>query len=375
MARLTSCFYNYFTQPRICPNASCRPCLDFAGGDIPTLTRPFDWFLLEPMRPTTWFFHPIVIFILSIIALALSLFLFIYWYIEISSGLQTLARRIDMDAAQVLAPQTWVVIVVLSMLVGIILLGIFTIFVYNQKTWQLYRLQRQFINNFTHELKTPVTSLQLFLETFKKYDLPRRDQEKYINYMLADIGRLSDNISRILNLARLESKSYQAEFKACDLVAVIAKCYRAHAGLFEGCRIAVHKPDIERYVYPVDRPLFEMLVMNLLVNAIKYNESDPPQVDVRFAVRNRQLRIDFIDNGIGIDRRESRKIFKRFYQAGRPDGSQPRGSGLGLNLVQHIARLHKGRVEAANRDDAQGSVFSLVLPAKQLCGYSTGKST
>ncbi len=320
------------------------------------------------MRPTTWIFHPIAIFIFSIVALALSLFLFIYWYIEISSGLQALARRIDMDAAQVLAPQTWVVIVVLSILVGIILLGIFTIFVYNQKTWQLYRLQRQFINNFTHELKTPVTSLQLFLETFKKYNLPRRDQEKYINYMLADIGRLSDNISRILNLARLESKSYQAEFKTCDLVAVIDKCHRAHAGLFEGCRIVVHKPDSERFVYPVDRPLFEMLVMNLLVNAIKYNESDSPQVDVRFAVRSRHLRIDFIDNGIGIDRRESRKIFKRFYQAGRPDGNPPHGSGLGLNLVQHIARLHQGRVEAAKRSGAPGSIFSVVLPAKRLHG-------
>ncbi|MDJ0722708.1 MAG: HAMP domain-containing sensor histidine kinase [Desulfobacterales bacterium] len=318
------------------------------------------------MRPTTWIFHPIAIFIFSIVALALSLFLFIYWYIEISSGLQALTRRIDMDAAQVLAPQTWVVIVVLSLLVGIILLGIFTIFVYNQKTWQLYRLQRQFINNFTHELKTPVTSLQLFLETFKKYNLPRRDQEKYINYMLADIGRLSDNISRILNLARLESKSYQAEFKACDLVAVIDKCHRAHTGLFEGCRIVVHKPDAEQFVYPVDRPLFEMLVMNLLVNAIKYNESDSPQVDVRFAVRSRHLRIDFIDNGIGIDRRESRKIFKRFYQAGRPDGNSLGGSGLGLSLVQHIARLHQGRVEATKRSDAQGSIFSVVLPAKRL---------
>ncbi len=326
------------------------------------------------MRPTTWLFHPIVIFIFSIVALALSLFLFIYWYIEISSGLQILARRIDMDAAQVLAPQTWVVIVVLSILVGIILMGIFTIFVYNQKTWQLYRLQRQFINNFTHELKTPVTSLQLFLETFKKYNLPRRDQEKYISYMLADIGRLSDNINRILNLARLESKSYQAEFKPRDLVAVIEKCHRAHRGLFEGVRIEVHKPGAERFVYPVDRPLFEMLVMNLLLNAVKYNESDTPQVDVRFTLRHRHLWIDFIDNGIGIDRRESRKIFKRFYQAGRPGGNPPRGSGLGLNLVQHIARLHQGRVEAASRNDRRGSVFSLVLPIKLLYANPTGES-
>jgi signal transduction histidine kinase len=326
------------------------------------------------MRRTTWFFHPIAIFVFSIIALALSLFLFIYWYIEISSGLQALTRRFDLESGQVLAPATWVVIVVLSILVGIILLGIFTIFVYNQKTWQLYRLQRQFINNFTHELKTPVTSLQLFLETFKKYDLPRRDQEKYIDYMLADIGRLADNISRILNLARLESKSYQAEFKPLDLVALIENCHRVQAGLFEGCRIVVHPPAAGQLVYPLDRPLFEMLVMNLLVNAIKYNTSETPRVDIRFAFRNRYLRIEFADNGIGIDRRESRKIFKRFYQASRSGGNPLRGSGLGLNLVQHIARLHQGRVEAANRSDRQGSVFSVLLPVKRLCGSQTGGS-
>jgi signal transduction histidine kinase len=283
-----------------------------------------------------------------------------------------LTSRLNLDARQVLAPETWVVIVVLSILVGIILLGIFTIFVYNQKTWQLYRLQRQFINNFTHELKTPVTSLQLFLETFKKYNLPRRDQEKYIDYMLADIGRLADNISRILNLARLESKSYQAEFKPVDLITAIDNCHQAHAGLFKGCRILVHKPETAPLVYPIDRSLFEMLIMNLLVNAIKYNESEAPQVDIRFALRHRHLRIDFTDNGIGIDRRESRKIFKRFYQAGRSGGDPLGGSGLGLNLVQHIARLHQGRVEAANRSDAQGSVFSVVLPAKRLHGDHKG---
>ncbi|MGD8242933.1 MAG: HAMP domain-containing sensor histidine kinase [Desulfobacterales bacterium] len=305
-------------------------------------------------------------------ALVLSLFLFIYWYIEISSGLQALTRRLNLDAEQVLAPETWVVILVLSILVGIILMGIFTIFVYNQKTWQLYRLQRQFINNFTHELKTPVTSLQLFLETFKKYDLPRRDQEKYINYMLADIGRLADNISRILNLARLESKSYQAEFQPVDLVAAIERCHSEHAGLFEGCRIVVHEPPAGKLVYPIDLPLFEMLVMNLLVNAIKYNDADQPQVDIHFMLRQRHLRIDFIDNGIGIDRRESRKIFKRFYQAGHPGENPLRGSGLGLNLVQHIARLHQGGVEASSRGDARGSVFSVVLPAKRLREDQTG---
>ena len=86
-------------------------------------------------------------------------------------GLNAVIRKANLDPNQALASQTWVVILVLSILVGIILMGFFIIFVYNLKTLQLYRLQHNFINSFTHELKTPVTALKLYLETFMKHEL------------------------------------------------------------------------------------------------------------------------------------------------------------------------------------------------------------
>lgn len=317
------------------------------------------------MRRGSWLFHPISIFVFSTVALVLSLFLYIYWYVEVSTGLEAMVRKLNLEPVQVLAPQTWVVVLVLSILVGIILMGIFTIFVYNQKTLQLYRLQHNFINNFTHELRTPVTSLKLFLETFLKYDLARTDQEKYIHYMLSDVGRLTDNINRILNLARLESKSYQADFRITDLVQAIEELRETHAPLFEGCDIRIHSPAGESWHYPVDRPLFDMLVMNLLTNAVKYNASDRPRIDIRFDAGRRNLRLRFEDNGIGIGKGEARKIFRRFYQTGRPGRAMAKGSGLGLSLVQNIARLHKGRVEAESRLDGEGSVFTLILPRRK----------
>ncbi|MGD9082645.1 MAG: sensor histidine kinase, partial [Desulfobacterales bacterium] len=117
----------------------------------------------QAITRTKWFFHPIFIFIFSIVALATSLILYIYWYMEVSAGLKEVAGKFNLDHGQLLESETWVVILILSILVGIILVGIFIIFVYNQKTIQLYRLQHNFINNFTHELKTPVTSLKLYL--------------------------------------------------------------------------------------------------------------------------------------------------------------------------------------------------------------------
>jgi len=316
------------------------------------------------MKQTRWLFHPITVFIFSILALMLSLVLYIYWYIGVSSGLHALADRFNIAPDQVLEPRAWLVILVLSILVGIILMGIFTIFVYNQKTLQLYRLQHNFINNFTHELKTPVTSLKLFLETISKHDLPREDQLKYMAYMLADVERLSDHINRILNLARLESKSYQAIFEKTDITAAVTDIVDSNRPIFADCDIRISNPPSTGCIYRVDQLLFETLVMNLLTNAIRYNKAAVPRIDIRFRQGKRHLTIAFEDNGIGINDRETKKIFRKFYQARRSGSALSRGSGLGLNLVQSIARLHKWRIKAEGRPDARGSIFTLILPEK-----------
>ena len=314
------------------------------------------------MKSSPWFLHPIAIFVFSIAALALSLFLYIYWYMEASAGLRAVVDRFNLDPKQVLTPQTWLVILVLSILVGIILTGIFTIFVYNQKTLQLYRLQHNFINNFTHELKTPVTSLRLFLETFLKHDLPKEDREKYLRYMIADVGRLSDNISLILNLAKIESKAYQGVFTDEDPVAAIGELVKKNGMTLEKAEIRIHPLPGDPVSCRLDRPLFDMLTLNLLTNAIKYNHAQPPRIDIRFERRAGRLQIAFEDNGIGIAGAEKKKIFRRFYQASGAGQTSTRGTGLGLHLVQSVARIHKGQVQAEKRKDGPGSIFTVTLP-------------
>jgi two-component system phosphate regulon sensor histidine kinase PhoR len=314
------------------------------------------------MNQSKWFWHPIVIFIFSIAALGTSLFLYIYWYIEADKGLRVLIEKFNLDAHGALAAETWVVILVLSILVGIILMGIFIIFVYNQKTLQLFRLQHNFINNFTHELKTPVTSLKLFLQTFEKHELPRSDQLKFIHYMLADVGRLSDDINRILNLAKIESKSYGGEFVEVELVTVIDGFIKDNGHLFQNCQIRLHNPSRRCYPYRINSSLFEMLLMNIFNNAIKYNESTRPTIDISFIPHAKRLDIQFKDNGIGFDKSEIKKIFRKFYQIGRSSNMTARGSGLGLYLVQTIARIHHGKVVAQSTGSGRGSAFILMLP-------------
>jgi two-component system phosphate regulon sensor histidine kinase PhoR len=314
------------------------------------------------MKQAKWFFHPIFVFVLSTVALASSLFLYIYWYVGISAGIKSLSLRYQLDPNQFFEASPWVVIVVLSLLVGVILTGILIIFIYNLKTIQLYRLQQTFINNFTHELKTPVTSLKLYLETFTKYKIPHDEQLKYIGYMLQDVERLSNNINSILNLARIESKVYEGEFKTVDIVEFVQGFLASNRHLFQECDIHVENCTGKEFLHPVIISLFEMLLMNILINAKKYNNSTSPQIYITFEEGENVLMIRFKDNGVGIEKGEGKKIFKKFYQ-GHHNGENISvgGSGIGLYLAQNIARLHQGKITADSDGAGKGSVFTVML--------------
>jgi len=314
------------------------------------------------MNQSKWIFHPIFIFILSIIALGLSLFLYIYWYVEASEGLNNLIEKFNLNPDQVLASQTWVVIMVLSILVGIILMGIMFIFIYHQKTYQLYRLQNNFINSFTHELKTPVTSIKLYLETFLKYELTNDERQKYIRYMLTDVSRLSENINSILNIAKLESKSYKGEFIESELVYATQKFCENNKHLFQKCRIHINNQLKEPVRYIIDLSLFEMLLMNFLTNAIKYNDSETPVIEIVFKKTKKTLEIHISDNGIGLEKKDIKKIFKKFYQVGNPENMSAKGSGIGLNLAQNIVKIHNGKISATSEGKGKGTTFIVSLP-------------
>lgn len=310
------------------------------------------------------YLHPIVIFMLSVLAVGLSLFLYIYWYVEASAALRSAIDKANLSPEQALAPETWVVILVLSVLVGIILMGFLVIFVYNEKTFQLYRQQRNFIDSFTHELRTPVASLKLYLETFRKYGLSREEQLKYIDYMIQDADRLSHSISRILNLAKIESKSYGGELEDEDVVQVIERFHERNRHLFAGCDVKISNPSGRAYHTRINRSLFEVLLMNLFTNAIKYNTSGAPRLHITFTPGKRSVRVQFEDNGIGIPRSERRKVFRKFYQIGSSEDMSAKGTGLGLYLVELVARIHKGKVAVHPAGGGTGSVFSLELPCR-----------
>lgn len=314
------------------------------------------------MNRTRWLVYSIGVFVFSTIALGISLALYIYWYIKVRSGLKALMVRFDISQTDVSSVHTWVVITVLSILVGLILFGIFLIFFYNVKAFQLFRLQKNFIDNFTHELKTPVTSLRLFLETFLRHDLKREEQVKYVKTMIEDVNRLSNTINSILNLAEIQGKTYAGHFEIRDIAAITARFVEKNRHVLQPADIRIKNRAGQPCWCHVNVNLFEMLLMNLLTNAVKYNTATPPGIDIVFEKSGKKCIVRFIDNGIGIAKTERKKIFKKFYQAGSAETRSARGNGLGLYLVAGIVKAHKGAIQVDARADVQGSIFTLSLP-------------
>lgn len=325
------------------------------------------------LNPSRWYLHPVFIFSCSIIALAAALVITVHWYMEITSALETVIKKFHIEPALIFPSKTGMVILVLTLLVTVVLTGILLAFIYYQKTANLFRLQHNFIYNFTHELKTPVTSLKIYTETFIRHDLDREDIKKYSEYMLKDVGKLTDNINRILNLAKMESGSYGAELVNADPVELIRDFTHKNRTLFRDLEITVAPAENSGFVCRVNVFLFEMLLMNLISNAAKYNDSERPTLKVTVDELKHKHLIHFTDNGIGIDKRETGKIFRKFYQSHNGDSGEVKGSGLGLYLVFSIAKIHGWKVSAHSDGPSRGTVFTLYIPKSNANG-TNGKN-
>jgi two-component system, OmpR family, phosphate regulon sensor histidine kinase PhoR len=182
--------------------------------------------------------------------------------------------------------------------------------------------------------------------------------------MTQDVARLSNTINRILNIAKIESRSYGGEFLTLNIVTEIERFLLNHADQFRKSRILFHHPSGKDYAYRLNPSLFEMLLMNLLTNALKYNTSEIPEIDITIAHRSNKIYLHFADNGIGLEKSDIKKIFRKFYQVGKSDDMTAKGSGLGLYLVDTIVRIHKGKIIAKSQGIGQGSVFTVILPYK-----------
>tara|TARA_B100002003_G_scaffold200591_1_gene191948 strand:+ start:1527 stop:2444 length:918 start_codon:yes stop_codon:yes gene_type:complete len=224
-----------------------------------------------------------------------------------------------------------------------------------------------FIHAVTHELKTPLASIKLYLQTLQQREFSLDKQHELIGTMLEDSDRLQQTIDQIL-LAGKTGDARRVESPAdVDVSDIVGECVtlagRRHHLEHGEVRLVERVPQ-GAFVVKGDRDELVAAVTNLVDNAIKYS-GERVKVGVEVARTGaRRVAISVRDQGIGITGQELKRVFRRFYRLPAALQSRVRGTGLGLSIVRAVARRHGGRAYAESRGAGQGSTFTLELPLK-----------
>jgi signal transduction histidine kinase len=220
-----------------------------------------------------------------------------------------------------------------------------------------------FINAVTHELKTPIASIRLYLETLQTRPVEETRRQEFYRTMVEDSERLLATIEQVLRTGRVGSTTHRKLHLArIDLNGVVEECMqRAHV------LHRVPSGSIEYHPGPPvtilgDPDEVRAAVSNLIDNAVKYSGS-PVKVKVEVdPVQNKYVSLRVRDEGVGIPKMELKQIFKRFYRVPGPLSMRVKGTGLGLYIVRSVAKRHGGRAWAESEGLGHGSTFILQLP-------------
>tara|TARA_B100001123_G_scaffold169277_2_gene194627 strand:- start:3361 stop:4272 length:912 start_codon:yes stop_codon:yes gene_type:complete len=227
-----------------------------------------------------------------------------------------------------------------------------------------------FIHAVTHELKTPLASIRLYLQTLHQRDVEPTRRKEFLETMLADSARLQSTIDQVLLAGKTGTATRVANPIDIDLAEVVGECVtvagRRHHLIDGEVEVIDRLPEGEDAVVMGDREELQAAVTNLIDNAIKYSGER-----VRVAVEvvklgARSVAINVRDQGMGITRDELKRIFRRFYRIPGALSARVRGTGLGLSIVRAVARRHGGRAYAESEGAGKGSRFTLELPLKPL---------
>ena len=225
------------------------------------------------------------------------------------------------------------------------------------KEIQLSQRQNNFMLSVTHELKTPLTSTQLALQTLKKRNLNTEVRENLIAKALNANQRLSSLIDNIINASRLESNDFTPRLEIFPLNAFIQGKTEELKIIYEQASIALI---CEVDIINADAYMLETIFNNLLENAIKYSDENP-KIEIAVKNKGQMTEITIADQGVGISAQEKTQIFKKFYRVGNEISRSQKGSGLGLFITSEFVQLHKGRIKCEN-NNPKGTKFIIELP-------------
>ncbi len=313
------------------------------------------------VRKLRWVSHPITIFVsLQVVWLAMTL-IWVIWFTDQQAELGILSKQFGKEYFSNS--------VALGMLItGCILLLVFLIltimlFIFGQKQSSLARQQKNFVSSVTHELKSPLASLQLSFETLKRHNLEGELKDRMLSMISGDIGRLSRLVDQILVTGRLDrgltlDQDNEKSILLYDFIHSVAKHLTyLDSNLAE--RIVNNTP--AKLAVRVPKGALNLILNNLIENAVKYSPKGSIITVSADKIEN-DLIISVGDQGLGLDKKDIRRIFKMFYRDETAVKKAIPGTGLGLYIVRTATKALGGKVWAESPGKNYGSTFYVSLP-------------
>ncbi len=248
-----------------------------------------------------------------------------------------------------------------SVFLALMLVGFVLVRRVFKKELELANQQRNFLHSITHELKSPLSTIKISLQTMLKRKLEQEQSEKLINNSLVDLDRLENLVDNILFAAKIEQSQHgfaEDDINISELTQHLAERFSTNK---KGIKVSAQiQPDI--YLH-IDSMGYVSAVNNLVENAIKYSD-ELTAINLSLKTNNQYVELSVADNGIGIPDEEKRKVFDKFYRIGNEDTRKTKGTGLGLFIVKRFVEIYKGTITVTDNKPV-GSVFTLHLPMPQ----------
>lgn len=231
------------------------------------------------------------------------------------------------------------------------------------KQKRLSELQKDFINNMTHEFKTPISSIKIAADVLSRNESVNSDSrlKRYASIITDQNQRLNDQVEKVLNIARLEKDSFELKKEIIDVNGTLANIVKNESVRLKDGEISLNFKD-EQIEVLADPLHFTNVITTLLDNAIKYSPENPT-IEFITEQRNNLTVIQLKDNGIGIEKDKLKQIFDKFYRVSTGDVHNVKGFGLGLFYVKNICNAH-GWIIFAESELGQGTTFTIKIPKK-----------
>ncbi len=278
-------------------------------------------------------------------------------------------RLFDTAAEQRIASYVWIGVLVVAMVIVLAALALRLV----RRQMALTQLRNDLVANVTHELKTPLASMRLLVDTLlNSQPLHEQTAREYLQLIAQENLRLSRLIDNFLSFSRMERNKYAFGFKEVPATDIVEGAITAVRERFNvsGCQFETHiAPDLPSVV--VDADALVTAVVNLLDNAYKYS-GEEKHITLSATAENGSVFFAVKDNGIGLSPRDTKRIFKRFFQVDQRLSRSGGGCGLGLSIVKFIVTAHQGNVRVESQP-GRGSTFTITLPRAEAHPDAEGK--